>query len=288
MSPVWSRFVRFISDDGRELAGEPENGDIDVGLELVSGKPVGVKVLDASSALADGANFTGEITTIKKLLSPISVQEVGTIRCIGMNYKDHVREMGGQMPKVPEVFLKPSSCLLDPSEPIVLPKVAGNAVDGECELVVVIAKECKNVDVASALDYVLGYTLANDVTARDVQAGILQWGYAKGYDTFCPLGPALVSGKALTDPSNLLLKTTVDGKTLQDGTTAELIFSIPEIISYVSRGTTLPKGTVILTGTPAGIGHSHSPPLYLRPGAEVRVGISGGIGTLTNEIVAES
>ncbi|KAI2619307.1 hypothetical protein GGR54DRAFT_138985 [Hypoxylon sp. NC1633] len=286
--PVWSRFVRFTTDDGRELCGEPENQEIDVGLELVAGKPVSVKVLDISSALDEGGKFTGEVVKIKKLLSPISVKEVGTIRCIGMNYKDHVKEMGGTMPKIPETFMKANTSLLDPSEPIVLPKVAGEAVDGECELVVVIKKDCKNVDVASAMDYVLGYSLANDITARDVQAGILQWGYCKGYDTFCPLGPTLVSTKLIPDPSNLLLKTTVDGKVLQDGTTAEMIFSVAEIIEYLSRGTTLPKGTVILTGTPSGIGHSHTPPLYMKPGSEVRVSISGGIGTLTNEVVPEA
>ncbi|KAI0391635.1 hypothetical protein F5Y17DRAFT_439840 [Xylariaceae sp. FL0594] len=289
-SPVWSRFVRFIADDGRTLAGEPVDGDVDVGLELAAGRPVSAKVLDGTSALDDEAKFTGAVATIKKLLSPISAQEIGTIRCIGMNYKDHVKEMGCTTPQVPEVFMKPSTCLLDPCEPIVLPKSAPSAVDGECELAIVISKTCKNVPRAKALDYVLGYTLANDVTARDVQAGISQWGYCKGYDSFLPLGPVLVSrqGMRAADASDLDLKTTVGGKTLQDGSTRDLIFGVEEIIEYISKGTTLPKGTVILTGTPAGIGHSHNPPLYLRPGVEVRLSISGGIGTLTNEVVAEA
>lgn len=171
-----------------------------------------------------------------------------------MNYKDHVvcvyrqsdqnmscnshwtqKEMKGTIPTVPEVFLKAPTCVLDPSEPIMLPKIAGDAVDGECELVAVIGKDCKNVSISSAMDYVLGYTIGNDVTARDVQAAILQWGYAKGYDGFCPLGPMLVSAKILGDPSNLALKTTVNGKILQNSNTSEMIFSVAEIISYLSR-----------------------------------------------------
>lgn len=143
--------------------------------------------------------------------------------------------MGGNMPKVPETFMKASSCLLDPSEPIILPKDASEAVDGECELTLVIGKDCKNATVENAYEYILGYTAANDVTARDVQAGILQWGYAKGYDTFCPLGPCIVSKKVLPDPSVLKLKTTVNGKTLQDGKTDDLIFTIPELIAYASK-----------------------------------------------------
>lgn len=148
--------------------------------------------------------------------------------------------MGCEMPKVPEVFLKAESCLLDPSEPIALPKSASNAVDGECELTIVIGKDCKNATIENAWDYILGYTAANDVTARDIQAGISQWGYAKGYDSFCPLGPCIVSPKQITDPANLKLKTTVNGKTLQDGKSEDLIFTIPEIIEYVSRVSSCP------------------------------------------------
>lgn len=131
--------------------------------------------------------------------------------------------------------MKASTSLLDPSEPIVLPKIAGKAVDGECELTIVIGKDCKNASLKNAMDHVLGYTLANDVTARDVQSGILQWGYAKGYDSFCPLGPCLVHVSRLKEASNLALKTTVDGNTLQDGTTSDMIFKVPELVSYLSR-----------------------------------------------------
>ncbi|GAM40328.1 hypothetical protein TCE0_038f12598 [Talaromyces pinophilus] len=261
MSTVWNRFVRFISTDDRELCGEPDSSVTDVGLALSKNEVVPVKVLDVASPLQDGGKFTSETATIKKLLSPLAAKEVGTIRCIGMNYRDHVAEMKGTIPTVPEVFTKPSTTLIGPSDPIILPKIAPDAVDLEVELAVVIGKDCKNVDAESAMDYVLGYTVANDLTCRDVQNGILQWGYCKGYDSFCPIGPVLVSSKTIVDPAKLQLGSIVRGKTLQSSSTSELIFKVPEIISYVSRGTTLPKGTLILTGTPAGIGHSHNPPL---------------------------
>lgn len=131
--------------------------------------------------------------------------------------------------------MKPSNCLHNPSDAIILPQSARDAVDAEVELAIVIGKDCKDVPAESALDYVLGYTSANDITARDVQNQILQWGYCKGYDGFCPLGPALVSAKSLPDLSGLSLKTTLNGKTLQDGSAAEMIFSVPEIIEYLSR-----------------------------------------------------
>lgn len=131
--------------------------------------------------------------------------------------------------------MKASNCLHNPSDPVVLPESARDAVDAEVELAVVIGKECKDVNAEDALDYILGYTAANDITARDVQSQILQWGYCKGYDGFCPLGPALVSTRSLPDPSVLLLKTTLDGKTLQDGRAADMIFTVPEIIEYLSR-----------------------------------------------------
>lgn len=144
-------------------------------------------------------------------------------------------ELNLAIPKVPEVFMKPSNCLHNPSDPIVLPQSACDAVDAEVELAVVIGKECKDVAAKDALEYVLGYTTANDITARDIQSQILQWGYCKGYDGFCPLGPALVSAAALPDPSALSLKTTLNGMTLQDGSAAEMIFTVPEIIEYLSR-----------------------------------------------------
>ncbi|KAH6692256.1 hypothetical protein F5X68DRAFT_250458 [Plectosphaerella plurivora] len=285
ITPVWDRLVRFVSTDGRVLCGQPIDPDVDVGLALASGQPLEAQVLSGASAL-DDADFTGEVAIIQKLLSPISASEVGTIRCIGMNYRDHAAELNLPIPKVPEVFMKPSNCLHNPSDPVILPQSASDAVDAEVELAVVIGRDCKDVAAEDALDYVLGYTVANDITARDVQSQILQWGYCKGYDGFCPLGPALVSARALPDPSVLALKTTLDGQTLQDGSASDMIFTVPEIIEYLSRDTTLPKGTVILTGTPSGIGHSYQPPRYMKEGSNLRISITPGLGTLTNAIAS--
>jgi len=188
---------------------------------------------------------------------------------------------------VPEVFFKPSECLNNPSDPILVPTTAPSALDAEVELAIIIGKDCKNVDQASALDYVLGYTVANDVTARDIQARVTQWGFSKGYDGFCPLGPVIVQADAPSfDVKNLPMTTTLNGEVLQDGNSSEMIFSIEEIVSYLSQDTTLPAGTVIITGTPSGIGHSYKPPKYVGPGDDLCVSIGGGLGTLRNSLVA--
>jgi 2-keto-4-pentenoate hydratase/2-oxohepta-3-ene-1,7-dioic acid hydratase in catechol pathway len=191
------------------------------------------------------------------------------------------------LPTVPEVFFKPSECLNAPCGAITVPATAPSALDAEVELAVIISKDCKNVDEASALDYVLGYTVANDVTARDIQARVSQWGFSKGYDGFCPLGPVIVRADAPGfDVTNLKMTTTLNGETLQEGNSSEMIFSVQSIVSYLSQDTTLPAGTVIITGTPSGIGHSYKPPKYIRSGDDLKVSVGGGLGTLVNSIVA--
>lgn len=131
--------------------------------------------------------------------------------------------------------MKPSNCIANPGDPVTLPRSAADAIDAEVELAIIISKDCKNVDKSSALDYVLGYTTANDITARDVQARVSQWGYSKGYDGFCPLGPVLVSAAAVGKVEELALKTVLNGEVLQDGSASQMIFSIAEIISYLSK-----------------------------------------------------
>lgn len=188
---------------------------------------------------------------------------------------------------MPEIFFKPSECLNDPCGAITVPATAPSALDAEVELAVIIGKDCKDVDEATALDYVLGYTVANDVTARDIQARVSQWGFSKGYDGFCPLGPVIVRADAPGfDVGNLKMTTTLNGETLQDGNSSQMIFSVASIVSYMSQGTTLAAGTVIITGTPSGIGHSYKPPKYFGPGDDLKVSIGGGLGTLTNLVVA--
>jgi 2-keto-4-pentenoate hydratase/2-oxohepta-3-ene-1,7-dioic acid hydratase in catechol pathway len=160
-------------------------------------------------------------------------------------------------------------------------------VDYECELAVVIGRAARNVNEADALDYVLGYTCANDVSARDWQLKLdRQWARGKGFDTFCPLGPALVTRGDIPDPGQLAIRTRLNGELVQNSHTSDLIFSVPELIAYLSRGMTLVPGTVILTGTPEGVGMGRTPPRYLRPGDVCEIEVER-IGTLRNPVVAE-
>ncbi|CAD0053613.1 unnamed protein product, partial [Aureobasidium pullulans] len=256
--PVWHRFVRFIAEDGLQYCGQPENDDLDV--------PVMVNVLDVESSLDGDASFTGEKRQILEA------------------------EMKVATPDYPEVFLKPATTISTATAPIVIPKTCQNQVDGEVELAIVIGRDCKDLTLENAMESVLGYTVANDVTARKFQARGSQWGFSKGFDTFCPLGPVLVSKQSLPDPSALELKTTLNGKLMQNGLAKNMIFSIEEILVYLSSvriedPATWRKGTVILTGTPSGIGASYDPPIYLQRGADLKVSISHGLGTLVNPVV---
>ena len=190
------------------------------------------------------------------------------------------------LPKVPTVFFKPDACLNSATAPIVVPHVvADDELDYEAELAVVIAKDCKNVSVEDSMQYVLGYMISNDVSARKHQFAAAQWTYGKGFDTFAPVGPTLVSSRAIPDPSKLFLKTTLNDKLMQDGKTENLIFTVPELVSFLSQGTTLRAGNVIMTGTPHGVGTSQKPPVCIRIGDSLRVWGSNGLGTLVNPVI---
>jgi 2-keto-4-pentenoate hydratase/2-oxohepta-3-ene-1,7-dioic acid hydratase in catechol pathway len=209
---------------------------------------------------------------------------------IAQNYLDHAREMGGKPPQRPVFFVKLPHTLLDPGKPIRLPRTAhSDKVDFEAELAVVIGRSCRNVREVDALDHVLGYTAANDVSARDWQK---EWGggqfcRGKGFDTFCPLGPRLVTPDEIPDPGRLAIRGHLNGERVQDGHTSDLVFSVPQLIAFLSASTTLPAGTVILTGTPAGVGAGRNPPRFLQPGDRYRVEIEG-IGELENPVEAEA
>jgi 2-keto-4-pentenoate hydratase/2-oxohepta-3-ene-1,7-dioic acid hydratase in catechol pathway len=191
---------------------------------------------------------------------------------IGSNYRAHVEEMGRALPAVPKVFLKPSTAVIGPGAPIRLP-AASQRVDHEAELGVVIGRTTVDVSPAEALEHVLGYTCVNDVTARDLQRADTVFGRAKGFDSFCPLGPWIATG---LDPSDLRVRGWVDGELRQDGRSSDLVFDVPTLISFVSRIMTLHPGDVIATGTPAGVGP-------LRPGEVVRVEVEG-VGWLENPV----
>lgn len=206
-----------------------------------------------------------------RLLAPIIPSKVVAI---GKNYADHAREMGGEPPPEPLIFLKPSTAVTGPGDPIAYP-TSSSQVDYEGELAVVIGRLCRDVPAGSAFDVVLGYTCANDVTARDQQRSDGQWARAKGYDTFCPLGPWIETD---LDPADLSIRTTLNGATKQDARTSLLLHDVPRLIAYVTVCMTLLPGDVLLTGTPAGIG-----PMDV--GDEVAVTIEG-IGTLANRVIA--
>ncbi len=206
-----------------------------------------------------------------RLLAPIIPSKVVAV---GKNYADHAEEMGGEIPFEPIVFLKPSTAIIGTGDAIVCPP-SSHRVDFEGELGVVIGRISKDVPAVNALKHVLGYTCANDVTARDQQAQDGQWSRAKGYDTFCPLGPWI---ETQLDPSDLELTTTVNGEVKQQARTSALLQSVPAMIAYITSVMTLLPGDVVLTGTPAGVGPLH-------PGDEVAVSVEG-LGTLTNRVVA--
>ena len=230
---------------------------------------------------------TDEVADLAKLLAPVDPE---IILCIGLNYRFHAEESGSPVPKYPVLFIKGRNALQNPGDPIELPrKLMSEEVDYECELAVVVGKECKNATVENALDYVLGYTCGNDVSARDWQRkkGGGQYCKGKGFDTFAPLGPRLITADELDDPNALSIQTRVNGKTVQDWNTNDMIFNVREIIAFLSGSATLLPGTVILTGTPHGVGMARNPPLWLKPGDTVEVEIEK-IGTLVNPVVEES
>lgn len=230
---------------------------------------------------------SGKRADVKKLLAPLAPV---SIQCIGLNYRHHAAESGAPIPQYPVLFHKPLSALQNPGEAIQIPtKLASGQVDYECELAVVIGKTCKNVSKADALSYVLGYTCANDVSARDWQRewGGSQWCRGKGFDTFCPLGPSIVTTDEIPNPNALQIKTLVNQETLQDWNTNDMIFDVPTLIEFLSGSTTLLPGTVILTGTPQGVGMAQKPPRWLKAGDVVTIEIEK-IGQLTNPVVNES
>lgn len=244
---------------------------------------------DGSALVIEGDIFgqhqvTDRAADVAKRLAPV---QPTIILCIGLNYRHHAAESGLSAPEHPVLFIKNPAAVQNPGDPILLPqKLKSDSVDYECELAVVIGKTARNVSKADALSYVLGYTCANDVSARDWQknGGGGQWCRGKTFDTFCPLGPVLVTSDEITDPNTLAIKTIVNGETVQDWNTNDMIFDVPTLIEFLSADTTLLPGTVIITGTPHGVGMARKPPLWLKSGDTVSIEIER-IGTLTNPVV---
>ncbi len=204
---------------------------------------------------------------------------------VGLNYRDHATETGRPLPEAPTLFVKSPSAVIGTDEPIVVPRVVTQP-DYEGELVVVIGRRARDVPVDDALAVVAGVTVGHDVSARDHQFTTGQWSWSKSFDTFCPLGPELVSLDEVNLEQGLPIETRVSGEVLQSSNTSELVFSVPELIAWISQGCTLEPGDVILTGTPGGVGAARTPPRWLIDGDVVEITI-GGVGTLRNPVIRE-
>jgi 2-keto-4-pentenoate hydratase/2-oxohepta-3-ene-1,7-dioic acid hydratase in catechol pathway len=214
----------------------------------------------------------------------LPIETPGKIICVGMNYRDHAAESGLEVPEQPVLFAKWPNGLVGPGEPIVLPPGC-DQVDYEAELGVVIGARARGLGVDDALDAVAGYVCVNDVSARDLQFADGQWTRAKSLDTFCPVGPRLAPASEIPDPQRLGIRCLVNGEALQDSSTEHMVFPVAELLAFISTAITLEPGDLIATGTPAGVGFTREPPVFLRSGDEVTVEIDG-IGALTNPVVA--
>ncbi len=265
------RIIRFEKEDGEQVYGVSDN---DVDARLIVG-----------DIFADW-HVQSDRVKVRKILKPL---DPVNIFCIGLNYKEHAKESGERLPSVPLVFSKPTTAAIGPDESIVIPSCTSESgeVDFECELAVIIGKMAKNVEAADSLGYVLGYTAANDVSAREIQIKTNggQWFLGKSFDTFCPIGPAIVTTDEIPDPQNLNIRTVLNGKTMQNENTADMIFPVAEIVSFLSKHVTLMPGTIILTGTPKGVGFTRKPPVFLKPEDSVSIVIDR-IGELRNSVQA--
>jgi 2-keto-4-pentenoate hydratase/2-oxohepta-3-ene-1,7-dioic acid hydratase in catechol pathway len=242
-------------------------------LELIVGGP---------EAIAAAVEGRGRPLADAEYAAPL---RPGKIVCIGLNYLDHIRESKAERPTVPLIFAKFPSSVIGPGEPIPVDAALTERVDWEVELAAVIGRRLRHVTVDEALAGVFGYTVANDVSARDLQFSDGQWVRAKSLDGFCPLGPVIVTADELGDPQRLGLRTIVNGEAMQDSSTAEMLFGVAELIEFCSRSFTLEPGDLVLTGTPWGCGEFMEPRRSLRPGDEVETWIEG-IGSLRNPVIA--
>ena len=266
------KIIRFLSGDKKILCG------------AYNQEQHGVAKIIEGDIFGDHKITTHE-EKITKLLPPLVPVN---ILALGINYKKHGDETAMSYPDQPILFIKATTSVTSHNSPIVLPAAGSDLVDYEAELALIIGRKAKNIRPAEAMDYVMGYTCANDVSARDwqfeKQKG--QWARGKSFDTFCPLGPWIVTKDEIADPDNLGINAVLNGEIVQEASTADMIFPVREIVSNLSKSMTLLPGTVILTGTPEGVGFTRQPPLFLKAGDVINVEIEK-IGTLTNKVIRE-
>jgi 2-keto-4-pentenoate hydratase/2-oxohepta-3-ene-1,7-dioic acid hydratase in catechol pathway len=265
------RIIRYLAQEG----------DVRFGAEQSDGR-----CFEVRGDILRSFEVTGREAKMVKLLAPI---EPRALLCIGLNYRKHAEEQGAKLPERPMLFIKSPNTLQAPGDPILLPRhLRSDEVDYECELAVVLGRDCKNVSKERALEFVFGYTAANDVSARDwqIRLGGGQFCRGKSFDTFAPLGPAIITKDEIRNPNALRIRTRVNGEVRQDSNTADMIFDVPTLIEFLSGSTTLLAGTVILSGTPSGVGVAMKPRRFLAPGDLVEVEVEK-IGVLSNPVVEE-
>jgi 2-keto-4-pentenoate hydratase/2-oxohepta-3-ene-1,7-dioic acid hydratase in catechol pathway len=263
------KIVRFLTEGGETCLGSIET-DRPEEAQIVRGDLFGK------------LEITGKTAHIGRLLTPI---DPPNILAVGLNYGRHAEETKIGQPEIPVLFIKATTSVIGPDEMILLPSAGPDRVDYEAELAVIIGRRAKNVSRKNALEYVLGYTCANDVSARDwqIEKQKKQWARGKSFDTFCPLGPCLVTQGEIPDPNALPIRAILNGQVMQDSNTSDMIFDVQALVSDLSRSLTLLPGTVILTGTPEGVGYTRNPPVFLKEGDAITVEIDG-IGSLTNKV----
>jgi acylpyruvate hydrolase len=270
------RLVTFVNRDGQPEAGVLTDGHI-------TGLGTQMLAVCASGNAEPTAGRASDAAGVK-LLAP--VPRPPKFICVGLNYRDHAAEARMEIPSVPTIFNKFTNVVIGPGEPIVLPKVSTKP-DYEAEFAFVIGKGGRYIPASRAMEHVFGYTIVNDVSARDFQGASTQWLMGKSFDTFAPTGPWIVTRDEIADPHALDISLEIGGETLQKSNTRELIFKIPELVEYISQVVTLEPGDIVATGTPAGVGFARRPRRWLQPGEEVVIRIEG-IGELRNPVVAES
>ena len=266
------KLIRFLSRENEEMRGlyEPELPD---------------QALVIRGDMFEDFEVTSKLAIIHSILPPVSPCN---ILALGLNYRKHADETNVSYPEIPIVFIKATTSVIGHMSPILLPAAGPENVDYEAELAVIIGRKVKNIPPSEVMDCILGYTCANDVSARDwqIEKQKKQWARGKSFDTFCPLGPYLVTRDEIPEPQNLRIRTILNDRTVQDSNTSDMIFDIPAIVSDLSRSMTLLPGTVILTGTPEGVGFTRQPPLFLQDGDLVTIQIEN-IGQLTNPVKRE-
>ncbi|RDK36510.1 hypothetical protein M752DRAFT_280399, partial [Aspergillus phoenicis ATCC 13157] len=278
---TFSRLVRFLAKDGQTYYGDAL---LSAGVSDIA-QATKARVIQGD--IFGQHHVTDQIADIKMLLAPLARKDIGTVRCLGLNYEQHAKESNLPLPKFPVLFYKPVTSVTGPTDDVPVSRMAqlGEGLDYECELVAIIGKEAKNVPESQALDYVLGYAVGNDVSHREWQLkhGGGQWGLGKGFDGWAPFGPGIVSSKLIRDPNNLQISTKLNGQTVQSSSTKDMIFNVAKTVSFLSQGTTLLPGDVIFTGThsaltmhrPQGVGMGRKPALWLKDGDLVEVSLEG-------------